>query len=184
MSQDVSALCDDDDAQGALVALSDDRASYDPRPAAGTYIGWSTAPPSSTPDAVVRDWENFRYQAVSHQFDRDVLLEGVERSYSTSQAAAFFGKSNQWMYWGLRKGIFTYKDGTPIEPEWTGQRKTSEDGDVGPGRRRFTLPIIREIALSCHRRGNLSEEGLEMVMAKILIAEFGERAFSNTDLVS
>ena len=78
------------------------------------------------------------------------LLDGVDKVYSTSEAARFFDMSNQWLYWGMRNNVFTYLDGTPIQPERIGKG----------GRRRFTLPIIREIALSCHRRGNLKQEGL------------------------
>lgn len=78
------------------------------------------------------------------------LLDDVEKVYSTSEAARFFDMSNQWLYWGMRNNVFTYLDGTPIQPERIGKG----------GRRRFTLPIIREIALSCHRRGNLKQEGL------------------------
>jgi hypothetical protein len=78
------------------------------------------------------------------------LLDGVEKVYSTSEAARFFSMSNQWLYWGMRNNIFTYLDGTPIQPERIGKG----------GRRRFTLPIIREMALSCHRRGNLKQEGV------------------------
>lgn len=119
---------------------------------------------------IQRKWDEFRVRAIEQHFDRESLLDGVEKVYSTSKAAAFFGRSNQWMYWGLRNGIFTYKDGSPILPERIGKG----------GRRRFTLPIIREIALSCYRRGNLSEEELQAIMAQILLAEFGPRAFSDT----
>lgn len=124
--------------------------------------------PSEVRADVQRKWDEFRVRAIEQHFDRESLLDGVEKVYSTSKAAAFFGRSNQWMYWGLRNGIFTYKDGTPILPERIG----------AGGRRRFTLPIIREIALSCYRRGNISEEELQDIMAKILLAEFGEKAFA------
>jgi hypothetical protein len=128
------------------------------------------ATPAQIRADVQRKWDDFRVRAISQHFDRDSLLDGVEKVYSTSKAAAFFGRSNQWMYWGLRNGIFTYKDGTPILPERIGKG----------GRRRFTLPIIREIALSCYRRGNISEEELQDIMAKILLAEFGDKAFAPT----
>lgn len=123
-----------------------------------------------TPAEVQAQYDEFRHQAIKQHFDKEILLTGLEKVYSTSDAARFFGRSNQWMYWGLRRAIFTYKDGTPIEPERVGSM----------GKRRFTLPIIREIALSCYRRGNLTEEELEAVMAKILLAEFGEKAFADT----
>lgn len=108
------------------------------------------------------------------------ILSGVEKIYNTEDAAAFFpgksgkdgkSKSDQWMYWGLRNKIFIYADGRPIEPKQIGKGK----------RRRFTLPIIEEIALSCYRRGNLKEEELKEVFRRILIAKYGESAFVSGD---
>ena len=131
---------------------------------------WS-AEPLRTPKQLAKDWKEFKKAAIEGDFDAESLTEGVQKVYSTSRAAAFFGRSNQWLYWGLRTGIFTYKDGSPIEPE-----------RVGPiGKRRFTLPIIREIALSCYRRGNLSEDELQIIMERILLAEFGEKAFAQSE---
>lgn len=123
---------------------------------------------------VTANWEEFRRKVAAIHFDSETLMEGVDKVYSTKQAAAFFGRSTQWIYWGLRKDpetgeqVFTYKDGTPIQPI-----------RVGKGaRRRFSLAIIREIALSCYRRGNINEGELQEVMARILVAEFGEGAFA------
>lgn len=119
------------------------------------------------------DWEEFRSKALTRNFADESLLDGVEKIYSTSQVAKFFNKTIQWVYWGLTPRSngtqpFSYRTGEPILPE-----------RVGPmGTRRFTLPIIREIALSCHRRGTMSLDMLEAVMAKILIAEFGVEAFA------
>jgi hypothetical protein len=83
----------------------------------------------------------------------------VQKSYSSKEVAKdFFGKSTQWLYWGMRdkdpKGnpvtpVFVYQDGTPIEPIQIGKGK----------RRRYTLPIIKEMALACYNRGNLKERG-------------------------
>lgn len=145
----------------------DRTAEVDVAPIEGEIVYHS---PAQVREEVQASWDLFRRRVVSTHFDESELLDGVEKIYSTSKAAAFFGRSNQWMYWGLRNGIFTYKDGTPILPERIGKG----------GRRRFTLPIIREIALSCYRRGNISEEELQEIMKKILLAEFGERAFATT----
>lgn len=117
---------------------------------------------------VKKDWEDFRRKVVVDRLDPTALLEGVEKVFSTAEAAEFFGRSNQWIYWGLRNEIFTYVDGTLIQPERVGKL----------GRRRFTLPIIREIALSCYRRGNMSQEELESIMAKVLLSEWGEGYFA------
>ncbi len=126
--------------------------------------------PDEVREATKHNWDEFRRNILAKGFDSEELLGGVDKVYSTSQAAQFFGRSNQWLYWGLREGIFTYKDGTPILPERAGKN----------GRRRFTLPLIREIALSCYRRGQIGEDELEDIMAKILLAEFGPKAFSDT----
>ena len=110
---------------------------------------------------VQRDWEHFLRDSGRTSAS---LLKGVNRVYSTAETGAFFDKSNQWMYWGMRKNVFTYKDGSTIHPERVG----------GGGRRRFTLPVIREIALSCYRRGNLTEAQLEVVLTRIVMAASGD----------
>ena len=92
------------------------------------------------------------------------MLSGVERFYSTSEAAKFFGKSTQWLYWGMRNNIFTYEDGSPITPHQIGKG----------GRRRFTLHVISEIALSCRRRGNLKESELKDILIRVARAGQGE----------
>jgi hypothetical protein len=140
-------------------------------------LGNDLATPAETQAEVARRWNDFRSRVIGSGLDEEALLDGVEKVYSTSKAAAFFGRSTQWIYWGLRKDpttneqVFNYKDGTPIEPE----RINSI------GKRRFTLPLIREIALSCYRRGNVTEDELEAIMAKILLAEFGRRAFADAE---
>lgn len=140
---------------------------------------WSVSAPSPDGDQATEikaSWDEFRRRAIAQHFNEDALSEGTEKVYSTSKVASFFGRSNQWVYWGLRpdpttgEQVFTYRDGTPIRPERVGKG----------GRRRFTLPIIREIALSCYRRGQITEEELRAIMAKILLAEFGPQAFANT----
>ena len=84
-----------------------------------------------------------------------------EKFYSTGQVAKIFGKSVQWMYWGMREKVFTYPDGSAIEPIRL----------CSGGRRRFTIPAIREIARSCYRRGTLSEAKLAEILAELALAE-------------
>lgn len=98
--------------------------------------------------------------------DEELLAEaGVEPIFSTSEAAEFFDRSNQWLYWGLREGVFVDGEGKPILPDWI--------GDSNRGRRRFTLPIIKEIAKSSYRRGNFTLEQLKTVMLRARYAELG-----------
>lgn len=95
--------------------------------------------------------------------DETVLFAeaGMEPIFSTSEAAEFFDRSNQWLYWGLREQVFTHDDGTPIE--------------LAPheGRRRFTLPIIQDILMSSYRRGNMSQDQFKTVMRRIKFAQRG-----------
>jgi hypothetical protein len=84
-----------------------------------------------------------------------------EKYYSTSEAARFFGKSVQWVYWAMRTGVFTQPDGEPIEPIRVGKN----------GRRRFTLPVLRDMARSCYRRGIVGEDELLDLLAVLARAE-------------
>ena len=84
-----------------------------------------------------------------------------EKFYSTADVARFFGKSVQWVYWGMRTGVFIQPDGTPIEPIRVGRN----------GRRRFTLSVLRDMARSGYRRGIVSEEELLDLLAVLARAE-------------
>jgi hypothetical protein len=102
--------------------------------------------------------------------DEQLLADaGVTLFYSTTEAAQFFDKTNQWLYWGMgrdAKGgppVFVLPDGTPIQPERVGE----------DGRRRFTLPIIKDILLSNYRRGNIEPEELKKILRRIRINELG-----------
>lgn len=84
-----------------------------------------------------------------------------EKFYSTSEVARFFGRSVQWVYRGMREEIFVHPDGSVIEPIRIGTG----------GRHRFTLPVLRDMARSCYRRGILSEAQLEGLLAEFARAE-------------
>lgn len=167
--------------------------------------------------------------------DDDKLMTGVDRFYSTAETAEFFGRSNQWMYYCMRNGRFTYAPVWHVrvakansadantwhrytqhpfeelrgrftaveEPDLTlsvlgeaehGMEWTNETGTlvfkyfadpIEPirlgltNRRRFTLPVIREIALSCYRLGNFKEDELKSVLKRIFVAEFGASALES-----
>ncbi|MGV1004473.1 MAG: hypothetical protein ACOYEV_06820 [Candidatus Nanopelagicales bacterium] len=94
------------------------------------------------------------------------LLEADEQSsqepataavFSTAEAAGLFGRSDTWISRGLREGVFVYPDGSAVEPLLIGKG----------GRRQFTVPMLRAIAWSSYRRGNLSREQLEAVLADL-----------------
>lgn len=90
---------------------------------------------------------------------------GLEPIYSTTEAAEFFERSNQWLYWGLRNGVFEDDDGNSIDPDRIGDPKT--------GRRRFTLTIVKQILLSSYRRGNIEPDELTRILRRIKIAKAG-----------
>ena len=105
-------------------------------------------------------------EAIASMTDEELMAEaGVEPIFSTSEAAEFFDRSNQWLYWGLREKVFVDEHGEPLIPDWV--------GDMSRGRRRFTIPIIREIARSSYRRGNFDLEHLKRVMIRARYAELG-----------
>ena len=96
--------------------------------------------------------------------DTSVLSDrfGCDEAYfSTAEAARFFGKPAAWLSRGVRDGVFTNPDGAPIEPLRVGRA----------GRLRFTLPVLRDIAHSCHRRGALSRRRRDGVLAALSHAE-------------
>lgn len=120
-------------------------------------------------------YQQWRENAIKSGAVTDVLLFGVDKVFSTSEVAKFFGRSRQWVYQGLapnpKTGVppFSYRDGTPIVPERVPMGELQK--------RVFTLPDIYAIARVWHRRGNLNDAELEDVMNRILVAEFGEKAF-------
>ena len=98
--------------------------------------------------------------------DEELMAEaGVEPIFSTTEAAEFFDRSNQWLYWGLREGVFTDDDGNPLDPE--------RIGDPSKGRRRFTVPILKDIMRSSYRRGNIDPDHLKTIMRRLRYAELG-----------
>lgn len=98
--------------------------------------------------------------------DEELLAEaGVEPIFSTTEAAEFFDKSNQWLYWGLREGVFTDDAGCPLDPERIGSAKH--------GRRRFTINVLENIMRSSYRRGNIDPDQLKVIMRRIKYAQNG-----------
>jgi hypothetical protein len=114
-----------------------------------------------------------RIDQVSELSDEELLAAaGLDPVFSTTEAAQFFDRSNQWLYWGLRKRVFTDKEGTPIDPE---RIKGAEAKKVSlhDGRRRFTLPILKDILHSSYNRGNITDDELKIILRRIKIAELG-----------
>jgi hypothetical protein len=98
-----------------------------------------------------------------------VLLEGVERWYSATEAARFFGRSNQWMYENLKSGRFKYANGDPIVPHYDVPKTESNRPPA-----RFNLTLIKDVALSCYRSGFVKYDELKVILHRIAQAEVGE----------
>ena len=77
--------------------------------------------------------------------------------YSTDEVARLFRKSRNWVRWALRNNVFIRKDGTPIKPIRVGESS----------RRRFTLPLLHDMAKAAYRRGILDEIELEAVLDEL-----------------
>ena len=67
--------------------------------------------------------------------------EPDQKTYTTAQAAAFFGRSARWLQRGVRDGRFTYTNGTRIEPIRQERRCL------------FTIPLLRSMASQPAGRG-------------------------------
>ncbi|ACU41397.1 hypothetical protein PBI_ARCHERS7_195 [Mycobacterium phage ArcherS7] len=110
--------------------------------------------------------------ALDRASDAELMaMAGVEPVVSTTEAAEYFDRTSQWIYWGLKpdektgEHIFTWPDGSPIVPERVGDPET--------GHRRFTMPILRAILQSCYRRGNIDPDELRTIMRRIRYTELG-----------
>ncbi|MBJ7401222.1 hypothetical protein [Mycolicibacterium sp.] len=77
--------------------------------------------------------------------------------FGTADVAKLFRKSRNWVRWALRNNVFVRRDGTPIEPVRLG---TSS-------RRRFTVPLLHDMAKAAYRRGILDEVELEGVLREL-----------------
>ncbi|MFZ4373956.1 MAG: hypothetical protein ACOYO2_12075 [Mycobacterium sp.] len=77
--------------------------------------------------------------------------------FGTGDVARLFRKSQNWVRWALRNNVFIRKDGTPIKPIRLGESS----------RRRFTLPLLHDMAKAAYRRGILDEIELEGVLREL-----------------
>lgn len=80
-----------------------------------------------------------------------------ERHFTTAEAANLLGKSQNWVSRGLRQQAFAYADGSPIEPL----------REPNSNRHALTVPMVRAIAWSAYRRGTLSPQRLQEVLAAV-----------------
>jgi hypothetical protein len=88
---------------------------------------------------------------------------GVEPTYSAREAAALLGRSYSWLDQRLRKDQFVLPDGTVLQPLRT-----------PGGYRRFTLEMLKDIALSSYRRGWVSFGELKSIFFKLAKDAYGD----------
>jgi hypothetical protein len=84
---------------------------------------------------------------------------GVEPTYSAREAAALLGRSFSWLDQRVRKGQFVLVDGTTVQPLRT-----------AGGYRRFTLAMLKDMALSSYRHGWFSMDKLEFAFRELAMA--------------
>lgn len=118
----------------------------------------------------------------------DILIDSgvAKRYYSSTEAAAFFDKTVQWLYWGMRHppnggrlfieprrdkdgNIELDSDGSPVMVDIPVERL----GDPKMGKRRFDIPTIRKFAVSAYHQGNIKEPKLRAVLERLVVAERG-----------
>lgn len=92
-----------------------------------------------------------------------VAAPAGERFYGTGEVARFLGQSVRWLTWALREGVFVRPDGSLIEPIRVGRNR----------RRRFSVPVLRDMTLSCYRRGILSEDQM-LDLLSVLAGDDGD----------
>jgi hypothetical protein len=86
---------------------------------------------------------------------------GVEPTYSAREAAVLLGRSYSWLDQRLRAGQFTNPDGIVLQPLRT-------PGDY----RRFTLAMLKDIALCCYRHRWFTMDALKLVLRELAIAAY------------
>ena len=92
---------------------------------------------------------------------RNASVEPDVTYFGTADVARLFRKSQNWVRWALRNNVFLRKDGTPITPVRVGESS----------RRRFTLPLLHDMAKAAYRRGILDEVELEGVLGELARVE-------------
>src|SRR5262249_31730266 len=88
---------------------------------------------------------------------------GIEPTYSAREAAVLLGRSYSWLDQRLRKDQFVLPDGGIVQPLRT-----------PGGYRRFSLEMLKDIALSGYRRGWFSFNELKSVFYKLARDAYGD----------
>jgi hypothetical protein len=94
-----------------------------------------------------------------------IAAHGVEPTCSAREAAALLGRSFSWLDQRVRNDEFVLRDGATVQPLRT-----------PGGYRRFTLAMLKDVALSSYRHGWFSLDELKSTIRELLVAahETGE----------
>jgi hypothetical protein len=84
---------------------------------------------------------------------------GVERTYSAHEAAALLGRSYSWLDQRVRNDEFVLPDGTVVRPFRT-----------PGGYRRFTLAMLKDIAICSRNHHWFSWEKLQTTLRELAVA--------------
>jgi hypothetical protein len=156
---------------------TDKLATQDPPPQSRARLEsqqWAAEKRQRIEDRLTQLLGNYERQKELLDMPESTLMAGIERWYSAAEAARFFNRSNQWIYDRFNKGKFRYRNGEPIVPIYT-------NIDVKKPRARFTLELIREMALSLHRDGPVKMDELKIIMGRVAAAELGEVLYTDDE---
>jgi len=92
-----------------------------------------------------------------------IVALGVELTYSAREAAALLGRSYSWLDQRPRKDQFVLPDGTVVQPLRT-----------PGGYRRFTLEMLKHIAISSYNHGWYSFSELKSVFYTLARDAYGD----------
>jgi hypothetical protein len=93
--------------------------------------------------------------------DPTIAALGLEPTYSARGAAALLGRSYSWLDQRLREEKFILPDGTVVRPLRT-----------AGGYRRFTLAMLKEIALSSYRQHWFSMDELKSTFLELAMVAY------------
>jgi hypothetical protein len=86
-------------------------------------------------------------------------IVGVEPTYSVRKSAVLLGRSVSWLDQRVRNDDFVLRDGTTVQPSRT-----------PGGYRRFTLAMLKDVALSSYHHGWFSMDELKSTIRELLMA--------------
>jgi hypothetical protein len=95
----------------------------------------------------------------------------IKPTFSAREAAVILGRSYSWLDQRLRKDQFVLPDGSNVQPVRT-----------PGGYRRFTMEMLKDIALTSYRHGWYSMDELKSVFRELAMAVYGDNGTARIDL--